>query len=126
MRGAPCGTGNLSGDPIEGRYRAMSEQRVTEIFGSMVFNEDVMKQRLSSTCYRAWKKCVDDGTPLKLETAHEMAAVMKNWALEKGATHFTHWFQPMTGVTAEKHDGFITPESASRVLMQFSDRKSVV
>ena len=103
----------------------MGEKSVTELFGSMVFNEDVMKQRLSSTCYRAWKKCVDEGTPLELETAHEMAAVMKNWAIEKGATHFTHWFQPMTGVTAEKHDSFITPEGSSRVLMLFSGKELV-
>ncbi len=103
----------------------MSEARTAELFGSMVFNEDVMKQRLSSTCYKAWKKCVNDATPLQLETAHEMAAVMKNWALEKGATHFTHWFQPMTGVTAEKHDSFITPEGSSRVLMQFSGKELV-
>ena len=103
----------------------MSEPRVTELFGSMVFNEDVMKQRLSSTCYKAWKKCVNDGTPLELETAHEMAAVMKNWALEKGATHYTHWFQPMTGVTAEKHDSFITPDGSSRVLMLFSGKELV-
>ena len=103
----------------------MGKERVTEIFGSMVFNEEVMKQRLSTTCYRAWKKCVDDGTPLELETAHEMAAVMKNWAIEKGATHFTHWFQPMTGVTAEKHDSFLTPESPSHVLMGFSGKELV-
>ncbi len=103
----------------------MSGPGVTELFGSMVFNEDVMKQRLSSTCYKAWKKCVNDGTPLELETAHEMAAVMKNWALEKGATHYTHWFQPMTGVTAEKHDSFITPDGSSRVLMLFSGKELV-
>ena len=103
----------------------MSEKKVTELFGSMVFNEDVMKQRLSATCYRAWKKCVDEGTPLSLEHAHEMAAEMKNWAVEKGATHFTHWFQPMTGVTAEKHDSFIIPEGPDRVLMQFSGKELV-
>ena len=103
----------------------MSEMKVTELFGSMVFNEDVMKQRLSSQCYKAWKKCVTDGTSLELNTAHEIANAMKDWAIEKGATHFTHWFQPMTGVTAEKHDSFITPESPSRVLMQFSGKELV-
>ena len=103
----------------------MAKKKVPEIFGSMVFNEDVMKQRLSTTCYRAWKKCVDEGTPLSLETAHEMAAEMKNWAMERGATHYTHWFQPMTGVTAEKHDSFITPESPSQVLMGFSGKELV-
>ncbi len=103
----------------------MSDKKVTELFGSMVFNEEVMKQRLSTTCYRAWKKCVKEGTPLSLETAHEMAAEMKNWAMDRGATHFTHWFQPMTGVTAEKHDSFITPEGTSQVLMSFSGKELV-
>ena len=103
----------------------MSDKKVTELFGSMVFNEEVMKQRLSTTCYRAWKKCVEEGTPLSLETAHEMAAEMKNWAMDRGATHFTHWFQPMTGVTAEKHDSFIAPEGTSQVLMSFSGKELV-
>ena len=103
----------------------MSEMKVTDLFGSMVFNEDVMKQRLSAECYKAWKKCVTNGTTLELATAHEIANTMKDWAIEKGATHFTHWFQPMTGVTAEKHDSFITPETPSRVLMQFSGKELV-
>ena len=103
----------------------MGKEKVTELFGSMVFNENVMKQRLSATCYRAWKKCVNEGTPLSLETAHEMAAEMKNWAMDRGATHFTHWFQPMTGVTAEKHDSFISPEGTSQVLMSFSGKELV-
>ena len=100
-------------------------EKVTKLFGSMVFNEEVMKQRLSTTCYKAWKKCVEEGTPLSLETAHEMAAEMKNWAMDRGATHFTHWFQPMTGVTAEKHDSFISPEGTSQVLMSFSGNELV-
>ena len=103
----------------------MAANKVTDLFGSLVFNEGVMKQRLSSTCYRAWKKCVEEGAPLSLETAHEMAAEMKNWAMDHGATHYTHWFQPMTGVTAEKHDSFITPESPSQVLMGFSGKELV-
>ena len=103
----------------------MGKEKVTEMFGSMVFNEEVMRQRLSATCYKAWKKCVDEGTPLSLETAHEMAAEMKNWAMDRGATHFTHWFQPMTGVTAEKHDSFITPEGSGQVLMGFSGKELV-
>ena len=101
------------------------KKNVPEKFGSMVFNEEAMKQRLSSTCYRAWKKCVEDGTPLELEMAHEMAGVMRDWAVERGATHFTHWFQPMTGVTAEKHDSFLTPDGSSRVLMLFSGKELV-
>ena len=103
----------------------MGKEKVTKMFGSMVFNENVMKQRLSTTCYQAWKKCVDEGTPLSLETAHEMAAEMKNWAMDRGATHFTHWFQPMTGFTAEKHDSLISPESPSQVLMGFSGKELV-
>ena len=103
----------------------MAKKKVPEIFGSMVFNEDAMKQRLSSTCYKAWKKCVADGTPLSLEMAHEMAGVMRDWAIEKGATHYTHWFQPMTGVTAEKHDSFISPTGGGRIMMEFSGKELV-
>ena len=103
----------------------MSDMRVTELFGSMVFNEDVMKQRISAQCYKEWKKCVTDGTSLDIHTAHEIANAMKNWAIEKGATHFTHWFQPMTGVTAEKHDSFLVPDSPSRALMQFSGKELI-
>ena len=82
-------------------------KKLPELFGSLVFNEGTMKERLSSASYSAWKKCVTEGTPLDLSTANEIAEAMKQWAVEKGATHFTHWFQPMTGVTAEKHDSFI-------------------
>ena len=103
----------------------MCDNKPDSIFGSLVFNEDVMRRRLSNTCYRAWKQCVEEGTPLRLETAHEMAAEMKNWAMDHGATHFTHWFQPMTGVTAEKHDSFIAPDGTGRVLMQFSGKELV-
>ena len=103
----------------------MCDNKPDSIFGSLVLNEDVMRRRLSNTCYRAWKQCVEEGTPLRLETAHEMAAEMKNWAMDHGATHFTHWFQPMTGVTAEKHDSFIAPDGTGRVLMQFSGKELV-
>ena len=103
----------------------MSNKRVTELFASMVFNEDVMRQRLSAQSYREWKRCVTDGAALEINTAHEIANAMKDWAIEKGATHYTHWFQPMTGMTAEKHDSFIVPESPSRVLMQFSGKELV-
>ena len=83
--------------------------KLPELFGSMVFNEETMKERLSSASYKAWKKCVTEGTSLDISTANEIAEAMKQWAVEKGATHYTHWFQPMTGVTAEKHDSFISP-----------------
>ena len=82
---------------------------VPEIFGSDVFNEAIMKQRLPVEVYRAWENCIQTGSTLPLDVANEIAEAMKIWALEKGATHYTHWFQPMTGITAEKHDSFISP-----------------
>ena len=96
-----------------------------ELFGSMVFNEDTMKERLSPSCYKHWKKSVSDGTPLDISTANEIAEAMKQWAVEKGATHYTHWFQPMTGVTAEKHDSFISPEEKGRIVLEFSGKELV-
>ena len=93
---------------------------VPEIFGSDVFNEATMKQRLNPQTFQAWKTCIQNGTPLELSVANEIAEAMKNWALEKGATHYTHWFQPMTGITAEKHDSFIEPSGDGRVIMEFS------
>jgi glutamine synthetase len=98
---------------------------VTKIFGSMVFNDDVMKERLPKDVYRVLHKTIDDGVHLQLDIANVVAEAMKNWAIEKGATHFTHWFQPMTGITAEKHDGFIAPEGNGRVLMEFSGKELV-
>ena len=100
-------------------------KKLPELFGSLVFNEGTMKERLSSASYSAWKKCVTEGTPLDLSTANEIAEAMKQWAVEKGATHFTHWFQPMTGVTAEKHDSFISPTGDGRVIMEFSGKELV-
>ena len=99
--------------------------KLPELFGSMVFNEETMKERLSSASYGAWKKCVTDGTPLDISTANEIAEAMKQWAVEKGATHYTHWFQPMTGVTAEKHDSFIAPAGGGKIMMEFSGKELV-
>ena len=99
--------------------------KLPELFGSMVFNEETMKERLSSASYGAWKKCVTEGTSLDLGTANEIAEAMKQWAVEKGATHFTHWFQPMTGVTAEKHDSFISPVGGGKIIMEFSGKELV-
>ncbi len=93
---------------------------VPEIFGSDVFNESVMKQRLRPDVYNAWKLCIANGTSLDISVANEIAESMKQWAIEKGATHYTHWFQPMTGITAEKHDSFITPTADGKVIMEFS------
>ena len=99
--------------------------KLPELFGSMVFNEETMKERLSSASYGAWKKCVTEGTSLDIGTANEIAEAMKQWAVEKGATHFTHWFQPMTGVTAEKHDSFIAPVGGGKIIMEFSGKELV-
>ena len=99
--------------------------QLPELFGSMVFNEETMKDRLSPASYGAWKKCVTEGTSLDISTANEIAEAMKQWAVERGATHFTHWFQPMTGVTAEKHDGFISPTGGGRIMMEFSGKELV-
>ena len=98
---------------------------VPEIFGSDVFNEATMKKWLAPEIYCAWKQCISEGTPLPLSVANEIAEAMKLWATSKGATHFTHWFQPMTGITAEKHDSFITPVGDGRVIMEFSGKELV-
>ena len=98
---------------------------VPEIFGSDVFNEKTMQQRLSPSIYHAWKTCIQDGAPLQLHVANEIAEAMKEWAIEKGATHYTHWFQPMTGITAEKHDSFISPAGDGTVIMEFSGKELV-
>ena len=98
---------------------------VPEIFGTDVFNEATMKQRLAPEIYHAWKNCIDTGTTLQLDVANGIAEAMKDWATEKGATHYTHWFQPMTGITAEKHDSFISPVGDGRVIMEFSGKELV-
>ena len=98
---------------------------VPEIFASDVFNEAVMKQRLHPDIFNAWKQCIENSTPLELNVANEIAVAMKDWAIEKGATHYTHWFQPMTGITAEKHDSFIAPTGDGRVIMEFSGKSLV-
>ena len=100
-------------------------EKVTEYFGSMVFDERVMKATLSEKVYKSLKRTIDRGTPLDISVANAVAAAMKDWAIEKGATHYTHWFQPMTGVTAEKHDSFISPAPDGRVIMEFSGKELV-
>ena len=107
------------------RNTMAKKERLPELFGSMVFNEETMKERLSGATFRAWKKCVDAGEQLDLQAANEIAEAMKQWAIEKGATHYTHWFQPMTGVTAEKHDSFIEPVGGGRITMGFSGKELV-
>ena len=98
---------------------------VPEIFGTDVFNDATMQQRLSADTYNAWKQCLNTGSSLPLEIANEIAEAMKLWAIEKGATHYTHWFQPMTGITAEKHDSFISPTGDGKVIMEFSGKELV-
>lgn len=98
---------------------------IPELFGSMVFNDKVMKERLPKETYKALKKTMELGKSLDRTIANVVANAMKDWAVEKGATHFTHWFQPMTGYTAEKHDSFITPETPTSVIMEFSGKELV-
>ena len=98
---------------------------VPELFGTDVFNEATMQQRLAPEVYNAWKHCIQTGSSLPLDVANQIADGMKDWAIEKGATHYTHWFQPMTGITAEKHDSFIAPTGDGRVIMEFSGKELV-
>jgi glutamine synthetase len=99
--------------------------RLTEIFGCEVFNDAVMRDRLPKNTYKALKETIQDGLPLDLSVANVVAHAMKEWAIEKGATHFTHWFQPMTGITAEKHDSFITPTKDGGILLSFSGKELI-
>ena len=100
-------------------------KKVPELFGSMVFNEAVMKERLPKDVYKALKCTIRQGTALDAQIAGVVANAMKDWAIEKGATHFTHWFQPMTGITAEKHDSFISPCPDGTVIMEFSGKELI-
>ena len=96
-----------------------------EIYGSMVFNEHVMKERLPSATYKSLKATIDEGKPLNLDVANVVASVMKDWAIEKGATHYTHWFQPLTGITSEKHDGFVSPMGDGTAIMEFKGKELI-
>ncbi len=98
---------------------------VPKLFGTLVFNDKVMKERLPKETYKALRHAVESGTALGIETANVIANAMKDWAIEKGATHYTHWFQPMTGITAEKHDGFLTPIGEGEVIMNFSGKELI-
>ena len=98
---------------------------VEEIFGSKVFDESVMREKLAKDTYRELEKTIRDGKQLNIKIANAVAHAMKEWAIEQGATHYTHWFQPMTGVTAEKHDGFINPDKDGKVIMEFSGKELI-
>ncbi len=103
----------------------MSTSTISEIYGSLVFSDKIMRERLPKDIYKAVHKTIQNGTHLEIDVANTVAATMKEWALEKGATHYTHWFQPMTGLTAEKHDSFITPTADGGVLLEFSGKELV-
>ena len=102
-----------------------TQQRIPELYGSLVFNDKVMRDKLPKDIYRALRKTIENNTHLELDVANSVAVAMKEWAVENGATHFTHWFQPMTGFTAEKHDSFITPVGNGEVIMDFSGKELV-
>ncbi len=103
----------------------MANTNVPELFGSLVFNLTVMKEMLPAQTYKALKHTMEEGTPLDLEAANQIAEAMKNWAISKGATHYSHWFQPLTGITAEKHDSFLTPAEEGKILMSFSGKELI-
>jgi glutamine synthetase len=94
--------------------------RINDIYGTMVFNDAVMKARLPEETYTQLRRSMDEGSRLSQEDAEIIASAMKDWAIEKGVTHFTHWFQPMTNITAEKHDSFLVPDGNGGVIMEFS------
>ncbi|MBQ5389744.1 MAG: glutamine synthetase III, partial [Clostridia bacterium] len=98
--------------------------RIPELFGSLVFNDKVMKAKLPKDIYKSLKKTIDEAAPLEIDVANVVANAMKEWALENGATHYTHWFQPLTGITAEKHDSFIEP-SSDGVVMELSGKSLI-
>jgi glutamine synthetase len=100
-------------------------KKVSDFFGCKVFDDRVMKSKLSSKVYRSLRKTIDEGAKLDINVANAVAAAMKDWAVENGATHYTHWFQPLTGVTAEKHDSFISPSPDGGVIMEFSGKELI-
>ena len=103
----------------------MGVKNIPEAFGTNVFNDKAMKERLSKDAYEAVRRAVSGEASLDKKSAKEIASAMKEWAIEKGATHFTHWFQPMTGITAEKHNSFIEPDGDGNVIMKFSEKSLV-
>ncbi|MBQ1492201.1 MAG: glutamine synthetase III, partial [Blautia sp.] len=96
---------------------------VADYFGSLVFDDRVMRANLSSDVYASLRKTIDEGSELDIGVANAVAQAMKDWAVSHGATHFTHWFQPLTGITAEKHDSFISPSPDGSVIMEFSGKE---
>ena len=101
------------------------EKTIPELYGSLVFGDKVMREKLPKDIYKALRKTIDNNTHLEVDVANAVAAAMKQWALENGATHFTHWFQPLTGLTAEKHDSFISPEGNGEIILDFSGKELI-
>ena len=99
--------------------------KIQETFGSLVFNDAIMRAKLPKDVYKKLKATINEGKTLDVNVANTVANAMKDWAIEKGATHFTHWFQPMTGITAEKHDSFITPDGNGGVILEFSGKELI-
>ena len=102
-----------------------THKSVPDLFSSMVFNDGVMRERLPKDVYKSLRKTIDNGKDLDITVANAVANAMKDWAVENGATHYTHWFQPMTGITAEKHDSFISPTADGRIIMEFSGKELI-
>ena len=100
-------------------------KNISEYFGCLVFDDRVMKANLSAKVYQSLKKTIDEGAQLDISVANAVAAAMKEWAVANGATHYTHWFQPLTGITAEKHDSFISPSPDGGVIMEFSGKELI-
>ena len=100
-------------------------ETVADYFGCLVFNDETMRERLPKDVYKALKKTVAEVKDLDLNVANSVANAMKTWAIEKGCTHYTHWFQPMTGITAEKHEAFISPIDGGKVLLEFSGKELI-
>ena len=98
---------------------------LVDIYGCNVFNDSVMRQTLPKEIYKSFRQTIEEGTTLDPQVAEVVASAMKDWAIDKGATHFTHWFQPMTGITAEKHDSFISPTADGRIIMEFSGKELI-
>ena len=109
----------------DGEEAHIATDKVSEEYGSLVFTDAEMQDRLPKPTYKELRQTIDEGKPINLKIANEVAHAMKDWALARGATHFTHWFQPLTGITSEKHDGFITPKDDGTVLMTFSGKELV-
>ena len=103
----------------------MENNVLEQVYGKNVFNDEVMQAKLPKDVYKSWKKTLENGEDLDVDIANVVAHAMKEWALEHGATHYTHWFQPMTGVTAEKHDSFLSPASKSRPVLEFSGKELI-